>query len=220
MVILRSGLETPAVLPPPTHTPAMAENLLNTGPILAEGDGSSTQGGDATMEVLQAVRDGQNQMIAAMAALTEAITLVLPAVPVVPLAVPPIIAQPPPATATANAAAAANPANPLPNHVQNPPNPQTGGPAPLTAHAASPSEVSWTLSFDGAAGGAHGGAGILSTKDHLQKRVDVTKRRIIKSVAKMRLLSQAIKNQPAFFYHHLRRGYRTLCFGESRTGLL
>ncbi|KAG5531708.1 hypothetical protein RHGRI_026360 [Rhododendron griersonianum] len=99
----------------------MAENLLNTGPILAEGDGSSTQGGDTTMEVLQAIRDGQNQMIAAMAALTE--TAALLAAPVVPPAVPPVIAQPPPATATANAAAAANPANPLPNPVQNPPNP-------------------------------------------------------------------------------------------------
>ncbi|KAF7146073.1 hypothetical protein RHSIM_Rhsim04G0191100 [Rhododendron simsii] len=60
----------------------MAENLLNTGPILAEGDGSSTQGGDATMEVLQAVRDGQNQMIAAMTALTEAITAALPRAPI------------------------------------------------------------------------------------------------------------------------------------------
>ncbi|KAG5564509.1 hypothetical protein RHGRI_000629 [Rhododendron griersonianum] len=107
----------------------MAENLLNTGPILAEGDGSSTQEGDATMEVLQAVRDGQNQMIAAMAALTEAITAALPVAPVVAPVVPPVIAQPPPA-----AAAAANPLqNPFQNPVQNPQNPQTGGPAPLTA---------------------------------------------------------------------------------------
>ncbi|KAG5524173.1 hypothetical protein RHGRI_030991 [Rhododendron griersonianum] len=108
----------------------MAENLLNTGPILAEGDGSSTHGGDATIEVLQAIRDGQNQMIAAMAALTEAITAALPVAPVVP----PVIPPPPPAAA----AAAANPLqtspqNPLQNPVQNPQNPQTGGPAPLTA---------------------------------------------------------------------------------------
>ncbi|KAG5544237.1 hypothetical protein RHGRI_016856 [Rhododendron griersonianum] len=101
----------------------MAENLLNTGPILAEGDGFSTHGGDATIEVLQAVRDGQNQMIAAMAALTEAITAALPIAPVVPPIVPPVIAQPPLAAAAAN---------PLQNPVQNPQNPQTGGPAPLT----------------------------------------------------------------------------------------
>ncbi|KAG5524138.1 hypothetical protein RHGRI_030960 [Rhododendron griersonianum] len=105
---------------------SMAENLLNTGPILAEGDGSSTHGGDTTIEVLQAVRDGQNQMIATMAALTEAITAALPVAPVVTPAVPPVIAQPPPAAAAAAAA------NPLQNPVQNPQNPQTGGPAPLT----------------------------------------------------------------------------------------
>ncbi|KAG5524061.1 hypothetical protein RHGRI_030903 [Rhododendron griersonianum] len=111
----------------------MVENLLNTGPILAKGDdSSSTQGGDVTMEVLQAVRDGQNKKIAAMAALKEAITAALPTAPAVPPAVPLVVAQPPPATAAANAAAAANPANPLPNPVQNPLNPQTGGPAPVT----------------------------------------------------------------------------------------
>ncbi|KAF7124681.1 hypothetical protein RHSIM_Rhsim12G0101800 [Rhododendron simsii] len=108
----------------------MAENLLNTGPILAEGDGSSTQGGDATMEVLQAVRDGQNQMIAAMTALTEAITAALPRAPVIPPAVPPVAPQQPAAGVVPDpaAAAAANPANP----VQNPQNPQIGGPAPVT----------------------------------------------------------------------------------------
>ncbi|KAG5531173.1 hypothetical protein RHGRI_025959 [Rhododendron griersonianum] len=144
----------------------MAENLINTGPILAEGDESSAQGGDATIEVLQAVRDGQNQMIAAMAALTEAITAALPVAPVVP----PVIPPPPPAAAAAAANPLQNPLqtplqNPLQNPVQNPQNPQTGGPAPLMAHAASPSEVSWTLSFDGAAGGAHGGAGIVLQSD-------------------------------------------------------
>ncbi|KAG5524139.1 hypothetical protein RHGRI_030961 [Rhododendron griersonianum] len=95
----------------------MAENLLNTGPILAEGDGSSTQGGDATMEVLQAVRNGQNQMIATMIALTEAITAALAAAPMVPPTVPPVIAQPPPTGTVANLAAA----NPVQNPVQNPP---------------------------------------------------------------------------------------------------
>ncbi|KAG5553174.1 hypothetical protein RHGRI_011144 [Rhododendron griersonianum] len=83
-----------------------------------QGDGSSTHGGDATIEILQAVRDGQNQMIAAMAALTEAITAALPVAPVVP----PVIAQPPPAAAAANAAAAENPLQ----NPQNPPNRWTG----------------------------------------------------------------------------------------------
>lgn len=56
MVSLMIGLQTSAGLQASIGVQVMAENLVkNTGPILGDGEASSTQGGDATLEVLHAI---------------------------------------------------------------------------------------------------------------------------------------------------------------------
>ncbi|KAF7128892.1 hypothetical protein RHSIM_Rhsim10G0135900 [Rhododendron simsii] len=70
----------------------------------------------------QAIQDGQNQMIAAMTALTEVITAALLEAPMVPPAVPPLIAQSPPTGEVANPAVA----NPVQNPLVAEPTPVTG----------------------------------------------------------------------------------------------